>query len=258
MKKILLTTFLFLGFMFCAAEVFCAEINSPERPAQVVRVLIASDIETILSSQIAGKILELNAALGSSFEQGYVLVRFDCSELISRLKMSEADLDSAEIIYKSKMELKKLSSAGDTEVMIAEAAAKKALAQVEIQKVFTDYCTIKAPFSGRVVKMLIKPYQSITQGQPLLEIVKKGSIKVKSNIPSRWLSWMRADMGFRVTIDETGKTYDAVVTSINGRVDSISQTIEIEGQIKGDHPDLLFGMSGTASFVRKGIHKENP
>ncbi len=242
----------------CATEVFCADADSSEHPAQVVRALLISDVETTLSSQMAGKIVELNAALGASFEQGDVLARFDCSELNSRLKISEADFDSAEVVYRSKLELKELRSAGNTEVMIAEAIAKKAKAQVEMQKAFIDYCTIKAPFSGRVVKVISKPYQSLTLGQPLLEIVKKGLIKVKINIPSRWLSWVTVGMDFKVMIDETGRQYDAVVTSINGRVDSISQTIEIEGQIKGNPADLSFGMSGTASFVRKGVRKAKP
>ena len=54
---------------------------------------------------------------------------------------------------------------------------------------------------------------------------------------------------FDVTIDETGNTYRARVQRINGRVDPVSQTIELEATMLKSHPDLLPGMSGVAVFA---------
>ena len=51
-----------------------------------------------------------------------------------------------------------------------------------------------------------------------------------------------------IEIDETGRAYQAVVSAINGRVDAASQSIEIEGMVRGAYPELLPGMSGNAVF----------
>jgi hypothetical protein len=42
----------------------------------------------------------------------------------------------------------------------------------------------------------------------------------------------------------TEKVYRARVTRLGGRVDPISQSIKMIGEITGDTPDLLAGMSG--------------
>jgi membrane fusion protein, multidrug efflux system len=78
--------------------------------------------------------------------------------------------------------------------------------------------------------------------------VSAGPLKVKLNAPSRWLTWLKPGSRFDVQIDETGRSYPAVVSAINGRVDAVSQSIELEGRIGGNFNELLAGMSGNARF----------
>ena len=60
---------------------------------------------------------------------------------------------------------------------------------------------------------------------------------------------MKMGQLFNVTIEETGKTYQARVVVINSRVDSVSQTIELEANMTKVYPELLAGMSGTANLT---------
>ena len=41
----------------------------------------------------------------------------------------------------------------------------------------------------------------------------------------------------------------SVVSAINGRVDAASQSVEVEGTVRGAFPELLAGMSGNAVFA---------
>jgi len=87
---------------------------------------------------------------------------------------------------------------------------------------------------------------TVTPGQPMLDLVKSGPLRLRVNVPSRLLNQLKVDSKIEVKIDETGKTYQASVVAINSRIDSVSQTVEIEGLMSGDFPELLAGMSGTA------------
>ena len=82
----------------------------------------------------------------------------------------------------------------------------------------------------------------------MLEIVSAGAPKVRLNAPSKWLSWLKPGVIFELQVDETGLFYSASVVSLNGKVDAASQSIEIEGRVNGNYPDLLPGMSGNARF----------
>lgn len=217
-------------------------------PADAVRVLLAPAVETTLSSQIAARVQAVNVSLGDAFGRGRTLVRFDCSEQEARLKMSEAELASARESLDAKLRLQGLQQAGEVEVALAAGAVERAGGQVELYRAQIAQCSVQAPFSGRVVKLAVKPFQSVAQGQALLDIVSDGALKLRLNVPGRWAGWLKKGTPFEVLIDETGKTYKASVTAINARIDPVSQTIEIEGTVGQRAPELLPGMSGTARF----------
>jgi RND family efflux transporter MFP subunit len=213
-----------------------------------IRVLLTPEVETTLASPMLGRIRNVNVSLGSSFERGKVLVDYFCDEQAAKESIAGAELAGARENYEAKLRLQGLNSAGEVEVAIAAAAVDKAQGELELARVQKRQCVVAAPFAGRTVKLLVKPYQGVTPGQPLLEIVSRGPFKLRLNLPSKWLAWLKPGTPFEVTIDETGKTYAAKVTAINARVDAASQSVEVEGSIPERADELLAGMSGTARF----------
>ncbi len=215
-----------------------------ERP----RVLLMPEHETTLVAQTVGRIERLGGGLGEAFRAGATLVAFDCAEQQARLKIGRAELDSAGRNLEAKQRLAALQAAGEIEVQIAKAAVDRASAQVELANVQIAQCRIRAPFRGRIAKLHVREHQGVNIGQPLMDIVADGQLKLRLNVPSRWLAWLATGHRFEVAIDETRKQYPATVSALNARVDAVSQSIEIEAKIVGKHPELLPGMSGTARF----------
>ena len=97
--------------------------------------------------------------------------------------------------------------------------------------------------------MHVRNHMSVTPGQPLLDLVKSGPLRLRLNLPSRSLEKIKNGALFDVTIEETGKAYQAKIAKINSRVDAVSQTIEVEAVMLKSYPELLPGMSGTANFA---------
>jgi membrane fusion protein, multidrug efflux system len=107
-------------------------------------------------------------------------------------------------------------------------------------------CFVLAPWAGRVSKVHVHQHMSVNPGQPMVDLVMSGPLKIRVNLPSSVLSRIRPGHVFDVRIDETGQTYKARITAINSRVDAVSQTIEAEAMMVSQYPGLLAGMSGTA------------
>jgi membrane fusion protein, multidrug efflux system len=225
-------------------------VASSNLPVDAPRVLIVPNRETTLVAQMVGRIDKMPSQLGASFNQGATLIQFDCSEQDARLKMAQAEYVSSKEGYDSKVRLKALEAAGDIEVQQAASQAERARGQVELVRSQLKLCRVSAPFSGRIVKLHVREFQSTNIGQPLMDVVSLGSQKMRLNVPSKWLSWLKVGTGFQVTIDENGKTYPVKVTALNGRIDAVSQSIEIEGMITKGDSSLLIGMSGSARFAQ--------
>lgn len=237
---------LLLGFMSSLWTPGCIAVNTDE---EQIRVLLAPAQETTLSSGMPARVREVLVTLGSSFKTGQTLVRFECAEQEARLKMSAAELAAARESHEAKLRLQGLQQAGEVEVALAASAVEKAGAQQDLYRAQREQCELTAPFSGRAVRVTVRAHESVGAGQALLDLVSDGPLKLRLNVPGKWVSWLRAGTPFTISVDETSREYAATVTALNARVDAMSQTIEIEGRLSAQAEELLPGMSGTAQFT---------
>jgi len=230
---------------------FSAQAESPPvtpeaLTLQGIRALLVAPVETVLSSQMEGRIVSIPVKDGDVARQGDLLLQFDCKENEAELRKARAQLSEARYTWKANQELKKEKAVREFDVQLSSARLEEARANYEIRKSKSDMCNITAPFDGRVVKVLVKPYQSVSSGTPLVEYLDNTKLEIQLYAPSRWLTWIRPGHEFEIRVDETGNRYPAVVTGIGARVDPVSQTVEIKAEITGEHSDLLAGMSGSA------------
>jgi membrane fusion protein (multidrug efflux system) len=213
-----------------------------------IRALIVAEREATISSQFAGRLTAVTKQVGDSFREGELLASFDCAERLSAVKSAQADVLGARETHLAKLKLQSLGAVSDLDVTMAAATAEKAQSQLEMAKTQERYCVVVAPYAGKVVKVRAKAFESVSLGQPLLEIVNPASLRAQLFVPSNWIRWLKPGTPFTLVIDETGKSYAARVHKISGRVDGSSQTMEITGAFEHVPAQLLPGMIGKASF----------
>lgn len=213
-----------------------------------IRIVLSPELETTLVSQMPGQLASVNTELGQTVKKGDRLISFNCAEPNARLHMAQAELAAAIEKLQTKERLHKLDAAGDSEVNVALAEKQRAEASVTLNRTQLTYCHINAPFDGYIVKNHVKPFQGVNAGDPLIELVSSGPLKIRLNVPSAMIKTLKIGSPFEVKIDETGGTYPAKVSAINARIDAVAQTIELEGKLDKARSELLPGMSGIAIF----------
>ncbi|TAK99136.1 MAG: HlyD family efflux transporter periplasmic adaptor subunit [Rhodospirillaceae bacterium] len=229
-----------------------------ERDGWAVRAVVESLESATISAALQDQIVLMPTRLGQEFKKGDVLVRFECGMPRARLASATADRFGASKREEAKQKLATLNSAGQLELDQAKADREKADASVALAEAEASRCAIQAPFDCRVTDLRAHPHELTREGVPLLEVLNDHNLQIEAVIPSRWLAWLKQGTPFRITLDETGKTVDAVVASINGRVDPASQTIRITGTLRGEAAGLLAGMSGEAAFAPPTVAAADP
>lgn len=203
---------------------------------------------TTLSSEIAARIDRINTRVGEHFKKGDPLVQFDCAIPHAQRDRAEAVAQQSEKTVAINRRLLQLKSVGQLELEISQAELAKANADLAVAKATMSKCTIPAPFSGVTVEQKAREFQYAAPGQALLDVLDDRGLEVELIAPSRWLSWLKIGDPFSVRIEETEKAYPAKVTRLGGRVDPVSQSIRVIGEITGEAPELMAGMSGRVSF----------
>lgn len=212
--------------------------------AAPVRFLVVAAQESILSASVAGRFAKVHANLGDTVRAGQLLAAFDCAEVQARRDAARAEAESARVQYEAKMKLQGLQSAAEVEVELAAANVNKAQSQIRIFDAQLGQCAFLAPFAGKVARVHVKVGQGVNPGAPVVELVGNGPLKARMNVPSQWLAWLKVGDRLDGTVDETAGACTLKVTRIAGRVDAVSQTVEIETELASTSGQVLPGMSG--------------
>jgi RND family efflux transporter MFP subunit len=242
-----------LIWLACGAAAIAAPAAPATAPTQApVRFLVVAAQESVLSAAVAGRIARLPVNLGDSVRAGEVVASFDCAEVQARREAARAEQEAARVQYDAKQKLQGLQSAAEVEVELAAANVNKAQSQVRIFDAQVAQCSLVSPFNGKVARVLVKVGQGLNPGAPVIELVSSGALKARMNVPSNWLAWLKVGDKLEGDVDETGGRATLKVTRIAGRVDAVSQTVEIETELASSSGQVLPGMSGQVRARQPG------
>lgn len=231
----------------CVMALTVTQSHGQSLASPQARALIEARQQAVLSAELAGKIIEFPFQDGQVFNQGDLLVAFDCRSYIAQLAVESSGLVGAQKKLTNTERLYKLGSAAKLDIDLAKADVQRMQGLQQQAKVLTQKCEIKAPFSGKVVDRHVRVHESVSPGDPLIEILNHEVLEIKLVVPSVWLKWLKVGDKFQVKIDETGYIFDADIARIGARIDPVSQTIKVIGRTGNDR-NLIPGMSGNALF----------
>lgn len=215
------------------------------------RAVIVSLDRTILSSEIAGKIINLSKYEGDSFKKGETLLKIDCSIYKAQKRKIDVEKEIARLELEKNKKLDTYGSVGTFEIQISQENYNKQKAESEISAINISRCDIKAPFDGRVASRKVSEYQSIKPQDELLEIVSLDNLEARVSAPSSWLVWLKKGKEFDLSIDETKTIIKAQVVQIDSIVDPTSQSITIRAKLVKPFENIIPGMSATANFYQQ-------
>ena len=235
----------FLSFIFLASTLY---LNANEN--QTARAVIISLDRTVLSSEIAGEIIELSKFEGDSFKKADSLIKIDCSIYKAQKRKIDIEKNIANLELEKNKKLDTFGSIGTFEVQISQENVNKQKAENEIAAINVSRCDIKAPFDGRIAARKVSKYQNIKPQDELLEIVGIDNLEAKVVVPSSWLVWLKKGIEFDLSIDETKSTVKAQIVQIDSIVDPTSQSITLRAKLLKPFENIIPGMSATANFIQ--------
>jgi RND family efflux transporter MFP subunit len=213
-----------------------------------IRGVVKATAQATLASQVQGRISRLPFREGQRFKKGALLVALDCSRYEAELASAQAEHRGKKKTYENNLRLAEHRAVGKLELEVSQAESEKAAAAVKAAQVNVDGCTVRAPFPGRVVKVIVNEHENVFPNDQLLSLLDDSLLEIELILPSKSLAWLKVGTAFEYAIDETGERYPATVQEVGANVDPASQTVKVKGRFSTQPANVLAGMSGTASF----------
>jgi RND family efflux transporter MFP subunit len=197
-----------------------------------------------LSAEVSSVVKKIHHEMGEKFREEEVLIDFDSKFYLADKKKANALLAYAYTAYKTNKNLYNQKSVSDVEFAKAKANLDVAKADLSIASEKLSACSIRAPYHGRVVKLLVKENELVQQGQPLIEIVDDQIMRAKFHVPLRFNGHLDIGQMLDVKVREINKFFKCKITHISPQMESNTSTFQMFGEIDNADNILQGGMTG--------------
>lgn len=225
------------------------------RTDTVVETIRASgEIEAVqaieLRPEIEGRIVAILAREGSEVAAETPLFKIDDVQLMAQVDRLEADRDLAVQALRRTRELLERNASSAADLERAEAAARSAEAQLELQRVRLDRTLVRAPFAGVVGARLVSLGDYVTTATRLTTLQTVDPQRAGFAVPERYAE--RLALRQRVTFTVASlpqREFAGTVDFVDPRVQLPGRTITIKARVRNPDRALKPGMFIEASLV---------
>lgn len=168
--------------------------------------------DSTLSARINSWVDEVTVRVGDNVSKGQSLIMLNCGKAQSRLaqqqsavKANDARLSLAHYQLKRARLLREKEHVSEevlfrrqADVDALEAEAGSLTASIQSDQIDVDSCRVKATFNGVIQKRMVDVGESVTPGQPLLQLVDTEQLEVSVNIPVSSVQQLRQASTFEL------------------------------------------------------------
>jgi len=250
-NTMLLYTGLLVTGYATAAELQTAPAQEVQMPQlSIVDATIEAVQQATVSSQTAGRILEINFDVDDYVEKGQVLIKLRDKDQKAALDATTARYEEAQSGYTRVKELYAKKLVAKAMLDRAEAQLKATRAAQDQAKEAMEHTIIRAPYSGIVVKRLVEVGETARPGQPLMTGLSLEKLRARVDLPQSLIYAVRQHKEAWVWVGPARETrVKADSLTISPFADPDTHTFLIRVNLpQGDH-QIYPGMYTKVAFV---------
>lgn len=201
--------------------------------------------QVTLTTRVAGVVSEVLFEGGAKVESGQVLIKLNAepeSIAVETAEAQRAQANDAVERYKQLNEnaISRVTKAeADTALKVADAALRRAREDL-------SRMTIKAPFAGIMGLTNLQTGDYLAVGNPIATIDDRSTIVIEFTVPEAAAPSIKLDMPMRASlVARPGEIYNGKVAAMGTRIDPVTRTLAVRGEIP--NPDLALIPGATFS-----------
>ena len=192
---------------------------------------LEAEKEAEVLARITGIIESLGCEEGDVVSKGHALLQIDAGEY--RLRLQQAEANKSSLLDKHNrmqgMFEQQLVSAQEFEAATNE--LKSAEAAEELARLDLSYTTVRAPFTGRVVRRLVDVGQNVSAGTSLFVVSDFDPLLAVVHVPSKEFKRLQPNQPVQLVLDSNKERLEGRIKLVSPVIDPASGTIKVTIEI---------------------------
>lgn len=236
----------FLGSTSLAGDVEPVSLNIVDKSVELYGLIEAVQQATV-SAQTSGRVLKINFGIGDYVKKGDVIVvlrgrtqESQLSEAEANYKRAAKEYNRVRQIYTRRLVSKSQLDRAESSFKVAKAALKRAQETVE-------RTTVKAPYSGIVVKRHIEVGETAKIGQPLITGLSLEHLRVRIEVPENHIAQIK--LHNTAYIQTNSQKIKLTEFKFSPFADTVAHTFTVKAKLPKKLKNLYPGSTIKLNFV---------
>jgi len=218
-----------------------------------VQGAVAADNEVMLSPEVGGRLLQVNAKEGQRVRKGQLLARVNMESITKQKAELQTALTLATDIYEKQKRLWDQNIGSEIQFLEAKNNKERLEKSLETLDFEMTKANVYAPISGVVQELYLESGETVVPGAPILKILNDRSLVVKAALPEQLLPRVKRGDYVDVVIPALEYEKRHRVTFISSVIDNINRTFDIEVDIQNTSGLLKPNLLATMTVVEEQI-----
>ncbi len=204
-----------------------------------------------ITAKTANRIVAIRFGEGQQVRKGEILVEMDGAEARADLAVAEAALGESRSQFNRSRELFATKALSQSQLEQLEATLRQNEARVASAQARVDDMIIRAPFSGRVGLRNVSVGSYVSPAIVITTLDDTSVIKLDFSVPETFLTMLANGLEIQATSSAyAGQQFNGKVASIDSRIDPVSRSVLVRGNVDNRDGRLKPGMFMTVRLVR--------
>jgi membrane fusion protein (multidrug efflux system) len=243
------------------AQASAVNIAKPEMRQVRDEVSAVANLQALdaveLTTEVSGRVVEINLAPGQEVTRGDVLLRLDDRQARADLAVIEAQLADARRQYERARSLRANNSVSQSQVDELRTAVDVARAQRQAAVVRLENHRIEAPFAGVVGLSDISVGAYLQSGTTITTLDSNKQLELNFAVPERFVGQVRLGQPVRATSPAfPDQVFEGELVELATRISELSRTLAVRALIDNADGRLRPGQFMSASLTlreREGL-----
>lgn len=205
--------------------------------------------ETVLFSEISGRIVWINFEEGKFVKKGTLLVKLFDNDLQAQLKKSAAQLKLAEQTSQRQAQLLKINGISQADYDQTVYQINAINGDIEVLKAQIRKTEIIAPYDGRLGLRNVSLGTVVSPSFALTAIRDVQKLKIDFSVPEKYSTNVHVGSKIKFAVNGSKKEFDARVIATEEGIDASSRNLKSRAIISQPNANLTPGAFATISLI---------
>jgi membrane fusion protein (multidrug efflux system) len=197
--------------------------------------------ETVLFSEISGRVIKINLPEGKTVKKGTLLVKFFDDDLQAQLQKAKAQLQLTKQTLGRQSELIKINGISQSELDQTTLQMNTIKGDIDVLTAQIRKTEIIAPYDGVLGLRNISLGAVVSPSLPLATIREVQTLKIDFSIPEKYSQEIKTGTIIKFVVNDDDQEFDAKVIATEQGIDASTRNLKARAQIISSNSKLTPG-----------------